>query len=82
MGDFSRPPTAKINANHADRLHDILQVLDFATSPEQMNLPGLKFHKLSGELKGFYAVSVSGNWRLTFTFDGQDAVLVNYQDYH
>ena len=74
--------TAKINANHADRLHDILQVLDFATSPEQMRLPGLKFHKLSGDLKSFYAVSVTGNWRLTFKFDGQDAVLVNYQDYH
>ncbi|HLB41495.1 MAG TPA: type II toxin-antitoxin system RelE/ParE family toxin [Gammaproteobacteria bacterium] len=70
--------TAKINAKHADRLHDILQVLDFATSPEQMNLPGLNFHKLIGNLKGFYAVSVSGNWRLTFKFDGQDAILVDY----
>ena len=74
--------TAKINANHADRLHDILQVLDFATSPEQMRLPGLKLHQLSGRLKGFYSVSVSGNWRLTFRFDGQDAILVDYQDYH
>jgi proteic killer suppression protein len=74
--------TVKINANHADRLHDILQVLDFATSPEQMRLPGLKLHKLSGNLKGFHSVSVSGNWRLTFKFDGQDAVLVDYQDYH
>lgn len=74
--------TAKINANHASRLHDILQVLDFATSPEQMSLPGLKFHKLTGNLKGCYAVSVSGNWRLIFKFDGQDAILVDYQDYH
>lgn len=74
--------TAKINAHHADRLHDILQVLDIATSPEQMSLPGLKLHKLVGKLKGFYAVSVSGNWRLTFKFDGQDAILVDYQDYH
>jgi toxin HigB-1 len=73
---------AKINSNHADKLHDILQVLDFVTSPEQMNLPGLKFHQLSGNLKNFYAISVSGNWRLTFKFDGQDAVLVDYQDYH
>ena len=74
--------TAKINANHADRLHDILQVLDFATSPEQMRLPGLKLHKLSGDLRGTYSVSISGNWRITFKFDGQDAVLVDYQDYH
>ena len=74
--------TAKINANHADRLHDILQALDFATSPEQMSLPGLNLHKLKGNLKDSYAVSVSGNWRLTFKFEGQDAVLVDYQDYH
>ncbi|MCC2666913.1 MAG: plasmid maintenance system killer [Gammaproteobacteria bacterium] len=74
--------TAKINPNHADKLHDVLQVLDFATSPQQMSLPGIGFHKLSGDLKGFYAVKISGNWRLTFTFDGQDAVLVDYQDYH
>jgi proteic killer suppression protein len=74
--------TAKINANHADRLHDILQVLDFATSPEQMSLPGLKLHKLTGNLKGHHAVSISGNWRLTFKFEGQDAILVDYQDYH
>jgi proteic killer suppression protein len=74
--------TAKINARHADRLHDILQVLDFATSVEQMNLPGLKLHKLSGNLKGFYAVNVSGNWRLTFKFEAQDVILVGYQDDH
>ena len=79
---YETSSTAKINANHADKLHDILQVLDFATSPEQMNLPGLGLHKLSGNLKGFYSVKVSGNWRLIFTFDGQDAILVNYQDYH
>lgn len=74
--------TAKINANHAERLHDILQVLEVATGPEQLCLPGLKLHKLSRDLKDFYAVRVSGNWRLTFKFDGQDAVLVDYQDYH
>lgn len=74
--------TAKINANHADKLHDILQALDFATTSEQMNLPGLNFHKLRGNLKGFCAVSISGNWRLTFKFDGQDAILIDYHDYH
>jgi len=63
-------------------LHDILQVLDFASFPEQMNLPGLQFHKLSGNLKNFYAVKVSGNWRIVFTFDGSDAILVDYKDYH
>lgn len=74
--------TAKINAQHADKLHDILQVLDAATAPEEMNLPGLKFHGLKGDLKGFYAVTVRANWRLIFKFEGQDAILVDYQDYH
>lgn len=73
---------AKINAQHADKIHDILQVLDVATAPEEMNLPGLKFHKLQGDLKGFYAVTVRANWRIIFKFEGQDAILIDYQDYH
>lgn len=73
---------SKINTSHADRLHDILQVLDVATHPEQLRLPGLNLHKLSGNLKGFYSVSVSGNWRVTFQFDCMDVILVDYQDYH
>jgi len=74
--------TAKINTQHADKLHDILQVLDVAMAPEEMNLPGLKFHVLKGDLKGFYAVTVRANWRIIFKFEGQDAILVDYQDYH
>ena len=74
--------TAKIQAKHADKLHDILQALDFATAPEQMNFPGLDFHKLSGDLKGYYSVTVNKNWRVIFMFEGKDAILVNYIDYH
>ena len=47
-----------------------------------MNLPGWKFHALKGNLAGRFAVTVNMNWRLTFTFEGEDAVLVDYQDYH
>jgi proteic killer suppression protein len=47
-----------------------------------MNVPGWKLHPLKGELEGSWAVRVSGNWRLTFEFDGEDAVLIDYQDYH
>jgi plasmid maintenance system killer protein len=36
----------------------------------------------SGEFKDHWAITVNGNWRLTFTFEGEDAVLVDYQDYH
>ncbi len=73
---------AKIQASHADRLHDILQALDAATKPEHMNLPGLAFHPLTGPLKGFYSVKVNGNWRVIFEFEGSDAILVDYLDYH
>ncbi len=47
-----------------------------------MAVPGWNLHPLKGELAGLWAVSVSGNWRLIFGFEGKDAVLVDYQDYH
>jgi proteic killer suppression protein len=47
-----------------------------------MNVPGWGFHPLKGKLDGHYAVSVNGPWRLTFGFEGQHAVLVDYQQYH
>lgn len=56
--------------------------LDAATRPEDMNLPGYRFHALRGRRRGSYAVTVSGNWRLTFSFEGEDAVDVNLEDYH
>lgn len=56
--------------------------LDAAVKPEDMNLPGLGFHGLSGKLKGACAVSVSGNWRITFRFADADAIDVNLEDYH
>ena len=73
---------SKIQSKHKDKLHDILQALDFATSPEQMDFPGLGFHALKGDMKGLYAVKVSGNWRVIFGFKDRDAILIDYLDYH
>ena len=73
---------AGIRAAQAPKLRRQLVRLDLAASPRDMNLPGWNLHPLSGDLAGHWAVWVSGNWRLTFTFDGEDAVLVDYQDYH
>ena len=73
---------AGIQPSHAAKLFDQLGALNVATRPENMKFPGWQFHALSGYLTGHWAVSVSGNWRLTFTFEGEDAVLVDYQDYH
>ena len=47
-----------------------------------MNAPGWRLHRLRGDLAGQWSVDVSGNWRLTFAFEGDDAILVDYQDYH
>lgn len=71
-----------IQADHADKLRRQLGRLDAAYSPNDMDIPGWKLHPLKGDLRGHWSVSVSGNWRLTFRFDGQDAELVDYLDYH
>ena len=60
----------------------ILAVLDHSQRPRDMDLPGFQLHALSGELKGHYAVSVSGNWRVTFRFENGHATDVDYLDYH
>jgi len=79
---FSQSNYKGIPAQFASRVERILDRLDAAKSPEDMNLPGLKFHSLKGSRSGEYAVSVSGNWRLTFSFTGEDAVDVDLEDYH
>jgi proteic killer suppression protein len=71
-----------VQAQHAERLRLILGRLSAATAPGDMALPGLGLHPLKGERKGTWAVSVSGNWRVTFKFIGKDAESVDYEDYH
>lgn len=71
-----------ISATHKERLENRLDRLDAATGPQDMNLPGYALHPLHRDLAGHWAVKVSGAWRLTFTFEGTDAVLVDYQQYH
>ena len=67
---------------HIERLRDVLAALDLSRGPEDMNLPGFRLPELKGALKGHYAVSVSGNWRVTFRFEDGAAVNVDYMDYH
>jgi proteic killer suppression protein len=73
---------ASIQPKHEKRLRLQLGRLDTARSAADMNLPGWRWHVLTGDLRGHWAVWVDENWRLTFTFAGSDAVLVDYQDYH
>ena len=79
---FTRGSKAGIQPAHANRLRLQLAKLDASKSSKDMDLPGWKLHPLEGKLKDHWAVWVNGNWRLTFTFDNGDAILVDYQDYH
>lgn len=73
---------AGIQPDHTGKLARQLERLDRARCANDMNVPGWKLHPLAGDLRGHLSVWVSGNWCLAFAFDGEDAVLVDYQDYH
>ncbi|MHB0975851.1 MAG: type II toxin-antitoxin system RelE/ParE family toxin [Candidatus Aquicultorales bacterium] len=73
---------AGIQANHAEKLSRILDYLDVAESPDDMDFPGLALHEFQGDRAGIWTVSVSGNWRVTSRFAGSDVEIVNYEDYH
>ena len=79
---FHRGSKAGIQPRHAAKLRRQLGQLDAAAGDKDMDVPGWRLHALKGELKGHWAIWVDGNWRLTFSFEGEDAVLVDYQDYH
>jgi len=74
--------TAGIQAEHKKRLKLQLVALDTATEIEDMDIPGFKLHPLKGKRKGIWAISVSGNWRLTFEFEDGNVYILNYEDYH
>lgn len=73
---------AGIQPKHAIRLRIQLTTLNLASRPEDMDRSGWDFHPLKGGLKDRYVITVNGNWRMTFRFEGKDAILVDYQDYH
>lgn len=79
---FLQGSRAGIQAKHAGRLRIILGRLHASVSPQDMDLPGLKLHELKGKRKGVWSVKVDGSWRITFQFRGQDAYIVDYEDYH
>ena len=79
---FRTGSKAGIQPHHAEKMRVRLTALDSATGPDDMNAPAWKLHPLTGNLAGHYAIAVNGNWRMTFMFEGEDAILVDYQDYH
>jgi proteic killer suppression protein len=79
---FALGDTRGVSAHQAKRLRRLLASLATATSPLNMNIAGYQLHPLVGERKGEWAVSVSGNWRLVFRFEGENATDVDLVDYH
>ena len=79
---YERDDPSKVSPDMADRIALALADLDGANSPSDLDLPGYRLHLLKGALKGFWSISVSGNWRLIFRFEDGDAYDVDLVDYH
>ncbi|MGC1422559.1 MAG: type II toxin-antitoxin system RelE/ParE family toxin [Terracidiphilus sp.] len=79
---FTSGSKAGIQPKHAQKLSIQLFALNRAKSAQDMDAPGWELHSLHGDLQGHWSVKINGNWRLTFTFEQENAILVDYQDYH
>ena len=79
---YERGDRSGVRADMVDKVERILTVLDAATKPQALDLPGYRLHPLKGELKGFWSVTAQANWRIVFRFEGTDAFDVELIDYH
>lgn len=79
---YEKGNASKLQAQHVGKIRLILTRLDAAKTVTDMNVPGYNLHALSGDLKDFWSVKVSGNYRIIFRFIGEDAHDVDYLDYH
>ena len=79
---FETGSVSGIQANHQNKLRMQLAAIDTAAMIEDINLPGYRLHKLKGTRDGIWAISVNGNWRITFEYKDGNAYILNYEDYH
>ena len=79
---YERDNASQIHAAYRKKVARILADLDSARTPQDMDFPGLRLHPLTGDLKGFWSVTVSANWRIIFRFDDASVVDVDLVDYH
>ena len=79
---WTKNDASKLRPDQVKKIRNILTILDAAVKIEDINYPGANLHPLKGELAGFWAVSVTGNYRIVFEFRDGDAYLVDYVDYH
>ena len=79
---FETGSTKGIPAKHSKRIRRVLDAIDTAAEITELDIPGFDLHELKGDRKGTWAITVTGNWRITFKFNNGDAYDVNYEDYH
>jgi toxin HigB-1 len=79
---YEKGERRRVHADFVDKIERILARLDQASEPENMDLPGYRLHPLKGDLARFWSVTVSGNWRIVFRFEGGHACDVDLIDYH
>ena len=79
---FDKGDRRKVQSDHADKIERILARLEESSEVGSMALPGFRLHPLKGDLAGFWSVTVSGNWRVIFRFEGGHASDVDLVDYH
>jgi len=79
---WTKGDASKLPAEQVGRIGRALAFLDAAIAPEEMDRPGYRFHELKGERSGTYSITISANWRLTFRFEGEDAIVLDHEDYH
>lgn len=71
-----------VRGDQVARIRDVLAHLDAASSPSDLDLPGYRLHALKGDRKGYWSITISGNWRILFRWQDGNAVDVDLVDYH
>ena len=79
---YERDDPRRIAVDQVDRITLALADLDAADKPSDLDLPGYRLHQLRGDRRGSWSISITGNWRITFSFDAGDAFDVDLVDYH
>jgi proteic killer suppression protein len=79
---FERNDRSKLSPARVEKIENILALMNQASEPDDMDLPGLRLHPLKGDRKGFWAVTVRANWRVIFRFEGGNVCDVDLMDYH
>jgi proteic killer suppression protein len=79
---WERGEVRRLPAQFVNKIALVLDALDAAALPSDLDLPGFGFHSLAGDRRGEFAVTVSRNWRITFRWQDGDAVAVDFEDYH